>query len=343
MNARLKTYLVLVTLLLVIVFFAGSAGGINISVSEIFKGLVNSDYQTQDWQRSISIWLNIRLPRVVLAVLVGAALSISGGVMQGLFRNPLADPAILGTSSGAAMMAAVCIFTASYFTAISPAASQWIILPVGSFLGALAATFAAYKLGGSKSANIATLLLAGIAINAFAGAITGLFTFLATDNQLRNFTFWTLGSLGGANWMQVLLMGSTLVLIIPIVLGFSKNLNMLALGKIQAQAAGISIEKTNTKLIFMVALLVGVSVAFCGIIGFVGLVVPHLLRMLIGPDNRFLLPTSALLGAILLLVADTLARTVVIPAEMPIGIITAFVGVPFFMLLLSRFTKTQTV
>jgi iron complex transport system permease protein len=337
-----RTLFILLFLTLIgIALFAGSVGGINISIIEIFKGSINTGLQTDEWQRALNIWLNLRLPRIVLAVLVGAALAVSGGAMQGLFRNPLADPAILGTSSGAAMMAAICIFAASYISGISNEANQWLILPIGSFLGALTATFAAYKLGGSKSANIATLLLAGIAINAFAGAITGLFTFLATDNQLRNFTFWTLGSLGGAGWTQVLIVGSTLALIITPILKTGKALNMLALGKIHAQAAGISIEKMNKKLIFMVALLVGVSVAFCGIIGFVGLVVPHILRMVIGPDNRYLLPASALLGAILLLLADTLARTIVIPAEMPIGIVTAFAGVPFFMLLLNRITNLQ--
>ncbi|MGY6562567.1 MAG: FecCD family ABC transporter permease [Luteibaculaceae bacterium] len=338
---RKSVFILLFFMLVALALVAGNAGGIKISVLEVFKGLVNADLQSAEWQRSLNIWLNLRLPRVLLAVLVGGALALSGAAMQGLFRNPLADPAILGTSSGAAMMAALCIYLASMLGAAVSADYEWLILPTGAFLGALVATYAAYKLGGSKSANIATLLLAGIAINAFAGAITGLFTFLATDNQLRNFTFWTLGSLGGASWRQVSFLAVILALAAYPLIKTGKTLNMLALGKIHAQAAGISIEKTNRKLIFLVALLVGVSVSFCGIIGFVGLVVPHILRLVIGPDNRFLIPASALLGAILLLLADTLARTVVLPAELPIGIVTAFAGVPFFMLLLHRITKLQ--
>lgn len=270
----------------------------------------------------------IRLPRVLLGALVGAGLGVAGAAMQGLFRNPLADPGLLGISSGASLAAAASVVLG--FTAFGVYS-----LPVAAFVGSLLATVLIYALS-QRGGRIAvpTMLLAGIAINALCGAGTGLMTFLASDDQLRTITFWSLGSLGGATWptlgsaAPLLLLGA---LALPLL---STALNALALGEAGAAGLGIAVQRVKWAAVALVALCVGAGVAVAGTIGFVGLVVPHLLRLLAGPGHRVLLPASALLGATLLVFADLLARTVVIPAELPIGILTALLGAPFFLYLL---------
>ena len=279
------------------------------------------------------LW-NIRLPRVALALLVGAGLALAGASMQGLFRNPLADPGLIGVSSGGAVGAVMGIFF------IRPLGSGWLAvwaLPLAALLGAMAATYLIYRLarvGGQT--HVITLLLTGIAVNALAGAWIGLMIFTASDDQLRRYTFWTLGSLSGAGWAHVAVMAIGLGLAVLLLRRRARALNAFLLGEADAYHLGVDIQHTKRRLVVVAALLSGLAVACCGMIGFVGLVVPHLIRLLAGPDHRTLLPGAALLGGLLLLIADTVARTVAAPMELPIGVLTACLGAPFFLILLFR-------
>ncbi|MBS3954056.1 MAG: iron ABC transporter permease [Methylomicrobium sp.] len=284
-----------------------------------------------------AVLTTIRSPRLVLGLLVGGTLAVSGAAMQGLFRNPLADPGLIGISSGAALAAVSVIVLGPLFL---PALTGWLgstLLPLAAFSGGFAVTLLVYRLATvNGTVNIATLLLAGIAINALSGSVTGLLVYLANDEQLRSLTFWSMGSLGGVTW-PVLLSGLPFFLLPLIMLPMlSRALNALLLGEAEAGHLGFPVETIKTVVIILVALGVGVSVALSGIIGFIGLVTPHVLRLWLGPDHRILVPGSALLGATLLLSADLLARSVAAPAEIPIGIITGLLGSPFFLWLLLR-------
>ena len=282
---------------------------------------------------SRAVLLQIRLPRSLLGLLVGAGLGVSGAAMQGLFRNPLVDPGLLGVSAGAALAASVFIVLGG---ALGLPALP-LVLAAGAFIGALVATVSVWRIGSQGGRTVvASVLLAGIAINALCMAGTGGLVLVADDGQLRDITFWTLGSLGGATWTQVAIVAAVMV---PVTLGLprlGRALNALSLGEAQAGHLGIDVERTKRIVVVTSALAVGSAVAAAGVIGFVGLVVPHLLRLLVGPDHRFLLPGSALLGAGLLLLADVGARTAAAPIEIPIGIITALCGAPFFLWLLRR-------
>jgi iron complex transport system permease protein len=278
-----------------------------------------------------AVVLDLRLPRVVTGILVGAVLAVAGAALQGLLRNPLADPGLVGVSSGAAIGAVVVI------VAVGEAAGPFrpLLLPLAAFVGALLATVVIVRLAtfDGRTAT-ALLLLAGIAINAIAGAGLGLAAFYSTDQQLRDLTFWTLGSLAGADpralWPAVVLM----VAATAGLLALARPLDACLLGEREASHLGVDIERAKRLLVALVALGTGAAVAACGIIGFVGLVVPHLARLLVGTDHRWLLPTSAILGAALLLTADLGARLLVLPAELPIGILTSALGGPFFLGLL---------
>lgn len=284
-----------------------------------------------------AILLNIRLPRVFLAVLIGAALAISGAAMQGLFRNPLADPGLIGVSSGAALATAVAMVVLSSIPSPLIDFLGEALLPISAFAGGTSATILVYRLSTKDgNTNVATMLLAGIAINAMASAMLGFMIFLANDDQLRDLTFWTLGSLGGAMWSSVWAVLPFLLAAIIFLPRLSKGLNAILLGESEARHLGVKVERLKQMIIVFVGLAVGAAVSVSGIIGFVGLVVPHILRLWIGPDHRFLIPGSAILGGLLLLSSDLLARTIVAPAELPIGVITASIGAPFFLWLLLR-------
>jgi iron complex transport system permease protein len=276
-----------------------------------------------------------------LGFLIGGALAAAGSLTQAMFRNPLAAPGLVGVQAGAALGAAFMIVLG---VRVAPGLdlAQW--LPAGAFIGGLITTGLIYLIArsGQASTALATLLLTGIAVNALAGAATGFLIYLADDQQLRDLTFWTLGSLAGADWSAVSLAAS---LIGPILLGMpllGKTLNVLALGEAQAAHLGVATEACKILGIVLVALSVGVSVAFAGMIGFIGLVVPHCARYLMGPDHRFLIPAAALLGAILLALADGLARTMVSPAELPIGILTSLLGGPFFLWLVIQRQRKES-
>lgn len=273
-----------------------------------------------------SVLLDIRVPRVLFSGVTGAVLAATGVVMQALFRNPLAEPGLVGISSGAALGAVLAIvLTAGGFAAVAGSA----------FLGSLAATFLAYAIG-SRYRGVAGLLLAGIAINALAGSIIGVLTYFATDTQLRDLTFWSMGSLAGASWHTLSLVGPWTLLVLAYLCLQWRALNALLLGEREAAHLGFELAPMRRRLIVATALVIGPLVAVTGGIGFVGLIVPHLVRMVFGAHHRRLLPLSLLMGALLLTLADWLARVVVIPAELPIGLVTSLVGGPFFFWLLTR-------
>lgn len=287
--------------------------------------------------RQESVMMVIRLPRVVFGLLIGAALAVAGASIQGLFRNPLADPGLIGISSGSALAAAIMIvWGSSVLSGVVAILGRWA-LPMAAFAGGLLTSLLIYRLatlGGRTS--VPTMLLAGIAVNALSGAGIGLMTYVATDDQLRDITFWSLGSLGRANWDTVA-MTLPFVLIALVPLPFlARALNAFLLGETEAHHLGIDVERVKMLIVVLVAMAVGAGVAMAGVIGFVGLVVPHLIRLTAGPDHRVLLPGSALLGASLLVGADLIARTIAVPSEVPIGIVTALVGGPFFLWLLLR-------
>ena len=278
----------------------------------------------------------IRLPRTLLGLAVGAVLALAGVAMQGLFRNPLADPGLVGVSSGAARGAAIAIVGSTWIGGVPEVFAPYL-LSLFAFLGGLGVTALVYRLGRKDGqTSVATMLLAGIALTALASSAVGLFTYLADDATLRTLTFWNLGSLNGASYQRLwplVLVATGVALWLP---RRAEALNALLLGESEARHLGFEVEKLKRELVFCTALGVGAAVAAAGLIGFIGLVVPHLVRLLAGPDHRVLLPASLLAGASLLLFADLIARLALAPAELPIGIVTAFIGAPFFLYLLLR-------
>jgi iron complex transport system permease protein len=305
-----------------------SLGAVSLPIREIASSILGQADQRSD----LIVW-TIRLPRTLLAGVIGGSLGLSGAVMQGLFRNPLADPGLTGVSAGAALAAVIIIVLGQ--NAFGTQASDW--LPLASFCGGLAVTVTLYAVATSDGrTSVTRMLLAGIAIGSVAGAITGLLIFVASEQQLREFTFWTLGSLGGATWYKFFLVGAFLVVTVPIWQWLARALDKLALGETEAAFAGLSVERVKIVAIVLTALLTGVSVSVSGMIGFVGLVVPHVLRLVAGPAHGFLLPASVLLGATLVMLADTFSRIAAAPAELPIGIVTACLGGPLFLWMLLR-------
>lgn len=280
---------------------------------------------------------SIRVPRVLLAAAAGGALGVAGCTIQALFRNPLADPTLVGISSGAALGAAGVIFYGATLQALLPPVLAALLLPLAAFAGSLAvATLALSLATRTQQLDVALLLLVGIAINALALATVGLFQFLSDDQALRDFTFWSLGSVAGATWRVTVPAALCVALGTVVVLAHRGALNAFALGERDAHYLGVDTERAKWLLMIAASLMVGAAVAATGIIAFVGLVVPHLARLITGADHRHAVPAAALLGAALLLGADLLARTVLLPAELPVGVVTALLGAPCFLWLLYR-------
>lgn len=278
----------------------------------------------------------VRLPRTLLAIAVGGILAMCGTVMQGLFRNPLADPGIIGVSAGASLGAAIAIVL---FGGVITHTGLLVLgtVPVFAFIGGALATFAIYYMGtSSNGTSVTIMLLAGVALGALAGAGLGLLNYFADDQELRDLSLWTMGSLAGASWDTLILAYLSLGLLAFCFQRYAKPLNALLLGESEARHLGINVQRLKRNLILLTAAGVGVTVALAGMIGFIGLVVPHIGRMLTGPDHRSLIPVSLLLGGLVLLVSDMLARTLVAPLEIPVGIITAALGAPFFLVLLLK-------
>lgn len=340
-------FYLLTTLLLIACVLALGIGAIAISPQEIINIILHRLSLGSDVGFSVqqeNVFWAIRLPRVFLAVLVGATLAVSGVGMQGLFRNPLADPGLIGIGSGASLAAVTTIVLGASLFARLPSIVGMYSLNIATFIGAIAAMLLVYRISrqGGKT-NIGIMLLAGIAINSLGGALTGFVTILANEQQLRSLTFWSLGSLGGANWMNIL---SILPFCLASIVGipfFARQLNAFALGEGDAAHLGIKTEKLKNSVMLLAALGVGACVSVTGMIGFIGLVVPHIVRMSIGPEHKKLIIASAIGGAILLVIADLISRTIAIPVEVPIGIITSIAGGPFFLFLLMREKKKQVL
>ncbi|KNY04216.1 iron ABC transporter [Achromobacter piechaudii] len=273
-----------------------------------------------------NVLIDIRLPRVLFAAVTGAGLAIAGAAMQALFRNPLAEPGLIGISAGGSLGAVAAIVLTS--------GGFWITAP-SAFAGSLLATMCAYAVG-RRVPGVAGLLLAGVAITATSFSVIGLFTFVATDAQLRDLTFWNMGSLGGANWKILAFLGPWVLSMSVWLISQWRVMNALLLGEREAQHLGYALGRVRAQLVLASALIVGPLVAATGTIVFVGLVVPHLVRMTLGANHRWLLPATVLAGALALVLADWMARTVVVPAELPIGLVTGLVGGPFFLWLLAR-------
>ncbi len=333
-----KTLFIGLALLCVLAIWLSLAlGPVSLPLLDTLKAalrLMGVPIDAQGLEQAELILGQIRLPRTLLGLAVGGVLALSGVAMQGLFRNPLADPGLVGVSSGAALGAAIAIVGGTFFGGLPDMFGPYL-LSLCAFLGGLGVTALVYRLGRRNGqTNVATMLLAGIALTALASSAVGLFTYLADDATLRTLTFWNLGSLNGASYSRLwplLLVSAGVALWLP-----RKALNALLLGESEASHLGIDVERLKRELVFCTALGVGAAVAAAGMIGFVGLVVPHLVRLLAGPDHRVLLPASVLAGASLLLFADLVARLALAPAELPIGIVTAFIGAPFFLYLLLR-------
>ena len=313
---------VLVLILAVASITSLMVGSATIPVREVLQIL----FGVEESSTHRTIVLEIRLPRMLLAVLVGAGVATSGAAIQGLFRNPLADPALIGVSGGAAL------FAAAYLVLGVDLGFSGVGIASSAFVGGLLTTWLVLEIG-RRGGTISSMLLGGVAINAIALSGVGIFSYLSTDLQLRSVAFWALGSLSGADWPSV-----AVACIIPVIIAAfylrGEKLNAITLGDREAGHLGISVARLRIEIVVLTALAVGVSVALCGVIAFVGLVVPHLVRLTLGPNHQVVIPGSALLGGLLLLLADSFSRVLLSPAELPVGIITALLGGPFFIYLI---------
>ena len=335
--ASQSTMVALLGSMLLVAMLAGVlVGAADISAAQVLQvigaklGLV----EPAEGRVEAIIWA-IRLPRVLLGALVGASLALAGASLQGLFRNPLADPGLIGISSGAAAGAALAMvarWTLGPLFAWVPVA---FLVPMAAFFGGVLTTYIVYRIataGGHTS--VATMLLAGIAINALTGSLIGFMTYAADEAALRSLSMWMLGSLGGAGWMQVWVCLTCVVVGGYFLVRSANEIDALLLGGREAKDLGVDVQRLERRIVILSAFMVGSAVAFTGLIGFVGLVAPHIIRLWRGPSHRAVLPGAMLLGALLLILADTISRTLLAPAELPIGIVTSLVGAPFFLLLL---------
>jgi iron complex transport system permease protein len=333
-------YIVLSVSLLTAGIFSVGLGAVPIPASEVFFLILHKldmyHMQQVNEQHEVIIFI-VRLPRLILGILVGAALGISGAAIQGIFRNPLAEPGLIGISAGATLMAVAIIgLEATLLTTLSNLLGYYL-LAFGAFAGAGITALLIYQISRHEGKpNVATMLLAGIAINALAGALTGLITYLASEQQLRNITFWMLGSLGGATWQTVTALAPFVLIPVILLPRSGKALNAFSLGEMQADYLGLDVNRIKRRVILLSTMAVGASVSLTGIINFMGLLVPHIIRLIMGVDNKHVLPASALLGALVLTIADMISRTLIAPIELPIGVITALIGAPVFLYILIR-------
>jgi iron complex transport system permease protein len=329
------TFPILLFLLIVVSLTAIRYGAVSITIEEMYTSLTKLFSNPDNMSLDERIFLEIRLPRVLLCLFVGASLSVGGVLMQALFRNPIVEPGLVGTSSGAAFGAAFYFVLGS---AMKFNTGEWT-LPLAACLGGLLSTCLVFILSRSNQtgkSSIVGLLLTGIAINALFLSAVGFLSYIARDPQARSITFWNMGTLSGANWHSVGIVGLSTITCFLISLRYSKHLNALMLGEEEAQYLGINIKKLKLVILLINVMIVAIATAFVGVISFVGLIVPHLLRILNGSDNRFLLLNSVVLGALLLCLSDLAARLLLAPAELPIGIVTSIIGVPVFIVLLRK-------
>jgi iron complex transport system permease protein len=287
------------------------------------------------------VFSDLRLSRIVMAVLIGSALAVSGTCLQGMFKNPLATPDLIGITAGASLFAAIAIVLGSYIKPYLPETMHFSLLSIAAFIGSFITMSMVYKISTSNGkTNVVMMLLSGVAITALGFAVMGLLIYISKEEQLRDLTFWNLGSLGGATWTKNAILLIVILLSYYFLIGKGKTLNAMMLGERDAMHLGIPVEKTKKQIVLFTALLVGTSVAFSGTIGFIGLIIPYILRLIFKSNYYIILPLSAVLGGILLLSADTISRTVVAPSEIPIGILTAFMGAPIFIAILIKQKKS---
>jgi len=329
-----RTSAMLVVLLILIAFLSLGWGASGTSLPRAISDLLaGRELAVQDRV----VLLDIRLPRLLMGMLVGASLAVSGALLQGLFRNPLADPGIVGVSSGATLGAILAIVLGASLPGPLAGLFGWYQVPIAAFTGSWITTMLLYRIATREGrTSVGTMLLAGIALGAIFSAFAGMLILRANDSQLRDLTFWGLGSLAGANWPKLATAGPVMLAALAAAPLLARGLNALALGEAAAGHVGIRVQRVKNRAILVVAAGTGAAVAVSGGIGFVGIVVPHLLRLASGPDHRWLLVNSALLGAVMLLLADMISRTLIAPAELPIGIVTAMIGGPFFLWILLR-------
>lgn len=328
---------ILAVLLLLCIMLSARYGAVNIAADEMFTAI--RKYVSGESSMSLNerIFLGIRLPRALLCAIVGASLAVGGTLMQALFRNPIVEPGLVGTSSGAAFGAALYFVLGATW---GFHAGEWT-LPLAATVGAIMATAMVFVLSSSKDtgrSSVVSLLLTGIAVNALFMSGVGFLSYTARDPQARSITFWNLGTLSGASWKSLWICGIVTISVILWSLRYSKQLNSLMLGEEEAQYLGVNTRRLRLQILTLNVIMVATCTAFVGVISFVGLIVPHLLRMVFGADNRQLIRNSALLGGILLSLADLTARMLLRPAELPIGIVLAIIGVPIFILLLRKNT-----
>ncbi|MBL1222759.1 iron ABC transporter permease [Chryseobacterium sp. L7] len=331
-----------VVLLLIIAVLALNTGVYDFGGTSPFKVLWQ--YIKGDPGLSLShkyvIW-DVRAARIIMAILIGSMLAVSGTGLQGLFKNPLATGDLIGLTSGATLLAAIAIVLGGHFKQYLPEAVQFSLVGIAAFIGSFLSMMLVYRIStsGGKT-NVVMMLLTGVAITAIGFSITGFLIYISKDEQLRDLTFWNLGSLAAATWTKNIILGVVLIISYVILLPKGKALNAMMLGEKDAQHLGINVERLKKQIIIIVALMVGISVAFSGTIGFVGLIVPYILRLLFKSNYTFILPLSAICGSILLLTADTFSRSIVEPSELPIGILTALMGGPIFIAILIKFKKS---
>lgn len=329
--------------LLAVLFVASIAiGSVSLEVNEVIAALghgLSHSLAAESQNLKVDLIVNqIRLPRALLATLVGALLAISGAATQGLFRNPLADPSLIGVTAGATMGASlVIVLGSSLMAGVFAGLWEGALVTIGAGLGGAIAVWLVYRLATDiTGTSVATMLLAGIAITALASCVTSLLRFFADNDMLRRISLWQMGGLDGANYERLLWIAVIALVVVLLLPRYSTALNALLLGESEARHLGIDVERVKRNIVLLVAAAVGVSVALSGVIVFVGLVVPHMVRMIIGPDHRHLLPLSALAGSIMLLAADLIARTVISPIELPVGVVTSIIGSPIFIVLLKQ-------
>lgn len=325
---------VLTVALLLSCLLAVSIGAFTIPFPEVLAALGRA-VTGQDLNTADAVVIDIRLPRVLLAVLVGACLAAAGVIMQGIFANPMAEPGLVGVSSGAAVTAVLAI-------AVGLTGLGFWVLPMAALVGGLVVTSVVYLMARVEGrTEVLTLILTGVAVNAFAGAVIGLLMSISGNAELRSLTFWNLGSLSAATWSSLLLVIPFAVLGLAAAPLLARPLDLLALGERGAGHLGVNVERVRALAILLTAVLTAAAVAVAGIIVFIGLVVPHALRLVLGPGHRLMLPAAALGGATLLVLADLVARTAVAPAEIPLGALTALIGAPVFFWLLRREHKRR--
>ena len=339
MKHRLGIYIVLSLLLLAALAVVSLYMGVYVfekhSIIDVFNGIINNDGSIDAADRFVL--MDLRLPRIVMAILIGSALAVSGTCLQGMFRNPLATPDLIGITAGASLFAAVAIVLGVYIKPYIPEVFHFSFLSLMAFVGAFLTMILVYRISTQNGrTNVVMMLLTGVAITSLGFAVMGLLIYFSKEEQLRDLTFWNLGSLAGATWTKNGILAVIIAVAYFFLINKGKALNAMMLGEHDAQHLGIPVEHIKKQIILLTALMVGTCVAFAGTIGFVGLIVPYILRLVFKSNYHLILPMSSIFGSILLLVADTISRTIAPPSEIPIGVLTAFMGAPIFITILIR-------